>query len=117
MPQATASAALSPNGPQRPNLVVLEGGKRPTVTIPTADHEGLHIELTVSRAERVAFTAQVLGASHAIQRAVAAGRYSLAATWCDQFERAALRERDRAFAVDRGPCPCGCSNEDEAVAA
>lgn len=91
-------------------LHVLPGGRapRPTVTILVSDLENLHAELLVSRKERVTYAVLVRQGSRAVQRAIAAGRLSLAATWADQLERASVREQDRAFAADTAPCPCGC---------
>lgn len=90
-------------------LRIIEGGRGACfVRIRLDALEELHAELTVTRKERVSYASQVRQGSRAVQRAIAAGRLGLAATWADQLERASLREQERAFAMDSRECPCGC---------
>lgn len=116
MPRPVSVPTPARNASQRPNLAatvgltVIPGGRnRPEmILVARSAVEEMHAELLVSRKERVTYAVLVRQASRAVQRAIAAGRLSLAATWADQLERASVREQDRAFAADTGPCPCGC---------
>lgn len=108
MPTPASGAIPARNGRQRPNLAVLQGGRRPEMVFVAASViDEQHAELVAARAERTIYAARVHDLIRQVARHLATSHFAAAGTSLLEMERLTVQEQDRARAMDAAACPDG----------
>lgn len=90
----------------KPQLRVIDGRSSNYVTVPAYQVEETHVELLVSRDDRIAHVSNMRHYARLAMRALADGRYAVAGMWLVELDRLNEQETLRARAVEVAAKPC-----------